>query len=224
MEFLQDWLTGSGKINSSTLVHALMNPSNDLIPSKGMAKTIQKKISSAQQKEILQILETRFEQNKKRHKGIEWNDVREKLEAHPEKLWSLREMEASNGEPDVVGFDKKTGEYAFYDCSAESPGGRRSLCYDEEAWNARKENKPAASAMELAEKMGIEILSENEYRQLQELGNFDLKTSSWLKTPENIRKLGGAIFGDYRYGTVFIYHNGVQSYYAARGFRGRLNV
>jgi hypothetical protein len=159
-----------------------------------------------------------------RHKGLEWEKIQAKLKANPEKLWSLNEMERTGGEPDVVGQDKKTGEYIFYDCSAESPNGRRSLCYDREALEARKENKPKDSAMNLAAAMGIELLSEEQYRELQKLGNFDAKTSSWVKTPSDIRKLGGALFGDYRYGNVFVYHNGADSYYAARAFRGSLRV
>lgn len=159
-----------------------------------------------------------------RHKGIEWNKVQEKLEANPEKLWSLNEMEVTEGEPDVVGYDKKTGEYIFFDCSPESPKGRRSICYDHEALESRKEHKPKHSALGMAEEMGIEILDEQQYRELQKLGKFDTKTSSWIKTPADIRKLGGAIFGDWRYGHVFIYHNGAESYYAARGFRGSLRV
>lgn len=159
-----------------------------------------------------------------RHKDIEWKKVEEKLKTHPEKLWSLNEMEESGGEPDVVGFDKKTSEYIFYDCSGESPKGRRSLCYDREALESRKKHKPKNSAMDLAGDMGIELLTEEEYYKLQELGEFDSKTSSWLKTPNELRKLGGAIFGDYRFGRVFIYHNGAESYYGARGFRGSLKV
>ena len=159
-----------------------------------------------------------------RHKGLEWARVQAKLEAHPEKLWSLHEMERTGGEPDVVDHDKKTGEYIFYDCSAESPKGRRSVCYDREALEARKEHKPEDSAVNMASAMGIELLTEEQYRELQRLGNFDTKTSSWVKTPSNIRKLGGAIFCDYRYDNVFVYHNGAESYYAARGFRGSLRI
>ena len=170
------------------------------------------------------IFKTRFEKNKNRHTGIEWTNVREKLEANPEKLWSLHQMEETGGEPDVIDFDKETGEYIFYDCSAESPKGRRSFCYDNEALEARKEHKPKNSAVGLASQMGIDLLTEAQYRELQQLGKFDTKTSSWLKTPEKIRKLGGAIFGDFRFDTVFVYHNGVQSYYAGRGFRGVLRV
>ena len=159
-----------------------------------------------------------------RHKSIEWNKVQTKLQANPEKLWSLNEMERTGGEPDVVDYDKKNGEYIFYDCSAESPKERRSLCYDREALNSRKENKPTDSAIDMAAAMGIEILTEEQYRELQQLGSFDLKTSSWVKTPADIRKLGGAIFCDRRYDTVFVYHNGAESYYAARGFRGSLKL
>jgi len=183
-----------------------------------------KKLSSQDREELLRALKTRFEKNINRHKGLEWAKVQAKLEANPEKLWSLNEMEKSGGEPDVVGHDKKTGEYTFYDCSAESPKGRRSVCYDREALDARKENKPANSAIDMAVAMGIELLAEDQYRELQKLGNFDMKTSSWVKTPANIRKLGGALFCDRRYDQVFLYHNGADSYYAARGFRGSLSV
>lgn len=170
------------------------------------------------------ILKTRFEKNKTRHAGLEWAKVQAKLEARPDKLWSLHFMEETGGEPDVVGFDEKTGEYLFYDCAAESPKGRRSLCYDRAAWESRKEFKPADNAVDVAASMGIELLDENEYRALQLHGQFDLKTSSWVKTPERIRKLGGAVFCDRRYDTVFWYHNGAESYYAARGFRGKVRV
>jgi len=183
-----------------------------------------KKLSADQSKELLLTLRARFEKNKNLHKGVEWANVKAKLEGKPEKLWSLNEMERTGGEPDVVGYDKKTGEYIFYDCSAESPKNRRSICYDHEALEARKEHKPENSAMMMASDMGIELLTEQQYRDLQKLGTFDTKTSSWLKTPPDIRKLGGAIFGDFRYGNVFIYHNGAESYYAARGFRGLLRV
>jgi hypothetical protein len=183
-----------------------------------------KELSPAQQEELLLALKTRFEKNKDRHKGIEWADVATKLEGNAEKLWSLNEMERTGGEPDVVDFDKKTGEYIFYDCSAESPKGRRSLCYDRKALDARKENKPADSALDMAAAMGIELLTEEQYRALQQLGAFDVKTSSWIVTPAGIRQLGGAIFCDRRYNTVFTYHNGADSYYAARGFRGALRV
>ena len=187
-------------------------------------KSTKKKLSAGQQKELLSKLKARFEKNMKRHKGVEWAKVQAKLEAKPEKLWSLNEMETTGGEPDVVGYDKKTGEYIFYDCSAESPKGRRSICYDREAWESRKENKPENTAMDMAADMGIEMLTEEQYRELQKLGNFDTKTSSWVKTPSDIRKLGGAVFCDRRYDTVFLYHNGAESYYAARGFRGLLRV
>ena len=183
-----------------------------------------KKLSAAQQDELLKTLKTRFEKNMNRHKGLKWSDVQAKLEVSSEKLWSLDEMESTGGEPDVVGHDKKTGEYIFYDCSAESPKGRRSICYDHEALEARKEHKPENSAIEMARDMGVEILTEEQYRELQELGNFDLKTSSWVKTPADIRKHGGAVFCDRRYNTVFLYHNGAESYYAARAFRGSIRV
>lgn len=173
---------------------------------------------------LLSTLKTRFEQNMHRHPGLKWAEVVAKLEANPQKRWSLHVMEETGGEPDVVGYDKKTGEYIFYDCSAESPKGRRSVCYDREALDARKEHKPADSAMEMAAAMGIDILTEEQYRALQQLGSFDTKTSSWIKTPPEIRKLGGAVFCDRRYNTVFLYHNGAESYYAARGFRGWLSV
>jgi hypothetical protein len=177
-----------------------------------------------QQTELLAILKTRFEKNPNRHSDIEWSKVQEKLEANSNKLWSLNEMERTEGEPDVVGFDNETNEYIFFDCATESPKGRRSLCYDKEALEARKEFKPENNVIDMANSMGIEILSEDEYRFLQTLGKFDLKTSSWIKTPAEIRKLGGALFADFRYETVFVYHNGAQSYYAARGFRGSLQV
>ncbi len=183
-----------------------------------------KKLSPEAQQELLTILKTRFEKNKSRHKGLEWAKVQAKLEADPGKLWSLDKMEETGGEPDVVGYDKKTDEYIFYDCSAESPKGRRSVCYDHEALESRKEHKPEDSAFEMAANMGIELLTEEEYRELQQLGNFDLKTSSWILTPAAIRKLDGALFCDRRYDHVFTYHNGASSYYAARGFRGSLRV
>ncbi|MDN3724797.1 DUF4256 domain-containing protein [Aequorivita sp. SDUM287046] len=189
-----------------------------------MAKTANKTLSSEQRDSLLQVLQTRFEKNTSRHKGIKWEDVETKLKANPDKLISLDAMEETGGEPDVVGQDKKTGEYLFYDCAEESPKGRRSICYDRAGWESRKEHRPDNTAIDMAEEMGIDLLTEEEYRELQTLGNFDSKTSSWLKTPESIRKLGGAIFGDYRFGNVFVYHNGAQSYYAARGFRGGLKV
>ena len=181
-------------------------------------------LSRKQRDELLSILENRFEKNVDRHKGIRWTDVRSRLDDDPKKLWSLGEMERTGGEPDVVGFDKKTGGYIFYDCSAESPAGRRSLCYDRAALDSRKENKPKGSALEMAASIGIELLSEEQYRELQTVGNFDTKTSSWVKTPTEIRKLGGSLFCDRRYNTVFLYHNGAESYYANRGFRGLLKV
>jgi len=185
---------------------------------------MKKELSSKQREELVGALRVRFEKNMKRHKGLEWTSVQAKLDAKTEKLWSLNEMENTGGEPDVVGFDKKTGEYVFNDCSAESPKGRRSLCYDRAALDARKENKPANSAVDLAAAMGVELLSEEQYRALQKVGSFDSKTSSWVETPADIRKLGGALFCDFRYGTVFLYHNGADSYYAARGFRASLRV
>jgi len=185
---------------------------------------MKKKLASAQTDELLKTLKARFEKNMSRHKGIAWDKVKTRLEASPDKLYTIYEMEQTEGEPDVVGENKKTGAYIFYDCAPESPKGRRSLCFDDEALASRKENKPQGSATEMAESMGIEILSEEEYRGLQQLGKFDAKTSSWIKTPADIRKLGGALFCDYRYGTVFVYHNGAESYYAARGFRGSLQV
>lgn len=188
-----------------------------------MAKANKKKeLSSEQLKELLLVLKTRFEKNMNRHKGLEWAKVQAKLKI--EKLWSLSEMERTGGEPDVVGFDKKTGEYIFYDCSQESPKDRRNVCYDHEALESRKEFKPKDTALDMAAAMGIEILSEEEYKELQKLGNFDTKTSSWLKTPFEIRKLGGALFADRRYDHVFVYHNGAESYYGVRGFRGSLRV
>ncbi len=184
-----------------------------------------KKESSPEQREkLLGLLKARFEKNMVRHEGLEWDKVQAKLEANPEKLWSLQEMERTGGEPDVVGYDKKTGEYIFYDCSSESPQGRRNVCYDREALESRKEHQPENSAMDMAAAMGIELLTEEQYRELQKLEHFDTKTSSWVKTPSPIRKLGGALFCDRRYDTVFLYHNGAESYYAARGFRGSLRV
>lgn len=187
-------------------------------------KSNKNQIPPQQQEELFRTLRARFDENTKRHKNLEWDEVRERLEKNREKMWSLSEMERTGGEPDVVGHDKETGEYIFYDCSPESPTGRRSVCYDREGLESRKEHKPKNSAAEMATALGIELLTEEQYRELQELGEFDTKTSSWLKTPAGIRKLGGAIFGDFRYGKVFIYHNGAQSYYAARGFRGMLRV
>jgi hypothetical protein len=184
----------------------------------------EKKVSPSKTEELLATLKIRFEKNMNRHEGFTWADIQSRLELNTEKLWSLNEMERTGGEPDVVGYDKKTGEYIFYDCSAESPKERRNLCYDSEALNARKENKPKDSAINMASDMGIELLTEDQYRGLQQLGDFDNKTSSWVKTPSAIRKLGGALFCDRRYNTVFTYHNGAESYYAARGFRGSLNI
>ena len=183
-----------------------------------------KELSPKQREELLKALQARFEKNMNRHKGLEWARVQARLEAHTEKLWSLNEMESTGGEPDVIGHDKKTGEYIFYDCSEESPKGRRSFCYDRAALESRKEHKPKNSALDMATAMGVELLTEEQYRELQELGEFDLTTSSWLKTPSEIRKLGGALYGDFRYGRAFVGHNGAESYYAARGFRGSLRV
>jgi hypothetical protein len=183
-----------------------------------------KELSSEQREELLSILQTRFEKNRNRHKGLEWTNVHAKLEANTEKLWSLHEMESTGGEPDVVGQDKQTGEYIFYDCSAESPKGRRSVCYDRKALESRKEHKPKDSAMDMAAAMGIELLTEEQYRELQQLGAFDTKSSSWVQTPDAVRKLGGALYCDRRYDHVFVYHNGAESYYAVRGFRGSLRV
>ena len=183
-----------------------------------------KELSPEQHEELLSALKVRFEKNMNRHQGLEWAKVQAQLEANTEKLWSLNEMERTGGEPDVVGHDKTTGEFVFYDCSAESPKGRRSFCYDREALDSRKKHKPENNAVDMAAAMGIVLLAEEQYRKLQKLGNFDTKTSSWLKTPADIRKLGGAIFADFRYGNVFVYHNGAESYYAARGFRGLLKV
>jgi len=183
-----------------------------------------KKLSPEQREELLRALKARFEKNMNRHEGLEWTKVKPKLEANAGKLWSLSEMERTGGEPDVVGHDKKTGEYVFSDCATESPKGRRSVCYDREALESRKEHKPENNAIDLAAAMGIELLTEEQYRELQKLGNFDTKTSSWVKTPADIRKLGGALFCDHRYGHVFVYHNGAESYYGARAFRGSLRV
>ncbi len=184
----------------------------------------QRKLSAEQSESLLRALKARFEKNMSRHKALKWADVQVRLETNAAKLWSLSQMEETGGEPDVVGFDKKADEFVFYDCSAESPKGRRSICFDSEALESRKENKPGGNAVGMAAAMGIELLTEEEYRELQKLGEFDLKTSSWLKTPADIRKLGGALFCDRRYDTVFLYHNGAESYYAARGFRGSLRV
>ncbi len=183
-----------------------------------------RKLSAAESDDLIAILADRFAKNQKRHKGISWDDVEAKLEASPDKLAVLAEMESTGGEPDVIAHDKGTGEFVFFDCSVESPKGRRSLCYDRGAWDSRKEHKPASSAVETAAAIGIDILSEKEYRELQKLGDFDLKTSSWIKTPDDVRSLGGAMFCDKRYATVWTYHNGAESYYAARGFRGSVRV
>lgn len=188
------------------------------------AKGVKKALSSDERKELLSALRVRFAKNMNRHQGLDWAEIEARLSANPEKLWCLNEMERTGGEPDVVGHDIKTGEYIFYDCSSESPKGRRSVCYDREALDSRKEHKPKDNAIDMATAMGITILTEEEYQELQKLGSFDTKTSSWIKTPADIRRLGGAIFADYRYGHVFIYHNGADSYYAARGFRGSLRV
>ena len=190
----------------------------------GKSKNQGKELSQKQREDLIKTLKTRFEKNMTRHKDIKWEKVLAKLEKNNEKLWSLNEMEITGGEPDIVGFDKKTNEFIFNDCSAESPAGRRSLCYDRKAWESRKEYKPKDNAVDVANAIGIELLTEDQYRELQKLGEFDLKTSSWVKTPDNIRKLGGAVFCDRRYNTVFVYHNGAESYYAARGFRGVLKV
>lgn len=189
-----------------------------------MAKKNNKTLPATQSAQLMNVLKKRFEQNPHRHKGLNWVDIQARLEADAEKLWSLHEMEATGGEPDVVGYDKKTGEYIFMDCSAESPAGRRNTCYDREAQLSRKEHRPAHNAIDMAADMGIELLTEEQYRALQQLGKFDLKTSSWVQTPAAIRKLGGALFCDRRYDAVFLYHNGAQSYYSARGFRGMLRV
>ena len=183
-----------------------------------------KKLALDHQEQLLEVLKDRFEKNNNRHKGIEWKKIQDKLEKNPEKIWCLNEMEKTGGEPDVIGYNKETDTYIFYDCSAETPKDRRSYCYDREALDKRKANKPTNSAIDVANEMGIELLSEEEYRQLQQLGKFDLKTSSWIKTPDAVRKLGGALFCDRRYDQVFVYHNGADSYYAARGFRGSLKV
>lgn len=187
-------------------------------------KKSEKVVAPDEREDLLETLKTRFEKNIDRHKGVKWEKVQEKLEANPDKLWSLNEMEKTGGEPDVVGYNQKKNQFLFFDCAPESPKGRRSLCYDREALESRKAHKPANSALDVAAEMGIELLDEDQYRSLQELGKFDTKTSSWLKTPDDVRELGGAIFGDWRFGRVFIYHNGAESYYGARGFRGVLTV
>nr|WP_320024209.1 DUF4256 domain-containing protein [uncultured Acetobacterium sp.] len=187
-------------------------------------KNEERELSSEQREELLSVLKVRFEKNINRHQGLKWAEIQSKLEANTKKMWSLNEMERTGGEPDVAGYDQATREYIFYDCSSESPNGRRNVCYDREALDSRKENKPENSAVEMAEAMGIELLTEEQYRELQKLGNFDTKTSSWVKTPAEVRKLGGAFFADRRYDHVFIYHNSAPSYYAVRGFRGLLRV
>ena len=189
-----------------------------------MAKGNKKYLSSQESEQLIATLKMRFEKNMNRHQRLEWAKLQAKLEANPEKLWSLGEMERTGGEPDVVGFNASAGEYTFYDCSAESPKGRRSVCYDREAQESRKEHRPENNAVEMAAEMRIELLTEEQYRELQKYGNFDQKTSSWIKTPDEIRNLGGALFADFRYGKVFVYHNGAQSYYAARAFRGSLRI
>ena len=196
----------------------------DKTPKGTKSAATKKDLSPERRAELLRTLRARFEKNMIRHKGLAWAEVQAKLEANPEKLWSLNEMERTGGEPDVVGHDKGTGEFIVRDCSAESPKGRRSICYDREALESRKENKPRDNALDMAAAMGIELLTEEQYRELQKLGNFDTKTSSWVETPADIRKLGGALFCDRRYDTVFVYHNGAESYYAARGFRGSLRA
>jgi hypothetical protein len=202
---------------------SIRNPEEKSIPLSKMNSN-KTQLSAKQREELFETLQERFGKNMSRHEGLEWADIQAKLEADTEKLWSVNEMERSGGEPDVIGQDESTGEYIFCDCSAESPKGRRSVCYDGEALASRKEHKPAANAIDMADSMGIDLLSEEQYRDLQRLGTFDTKTSSWVKTPSNIRKLGGALFCDRRYDTVFVYHNGAESYYAARGFRGSLRV
>ena len=189
-----------------------------------MATTKKKQLPAQEQQQLLSLLKTRFEKNKHRHADITWKEVELRLLANPDKLWSIHQMEETGGEPDVIGLDTQTGAYLFCDCAAESPQGRRSVCYDREGLESRKENRPANSAQDMAAEIGVDLLTEEQYHALQQLGTFDTKTSSWLQTPTNLRKLGGALFGDFRYGRVFIYHNGAQSYYAARGFRGLLKV
>ena len=189
-----------------------------------MSNIPKKQLSAKQREELLTALQTRFENNMNRHKGLNWDKVQARLQGNPEKLWSLNEMESTAGEPDVVGHDHRTGEYVFYDCSAQSPKGRTSLCYDREALDSRKEHKPKNNAMDMAASMGVELLTEEQYLELQKLGDFDTKSSSWVKTPADMRQLGGALFGDRRFGRVFFYHNGAESYYSARGFRGSLRV
>jgi hypothetical protein len=209
----------------AALLHSLTEKFEEIATMKtAKAAQAKKDLSPKQREQLLRTLQSRFQTNMTRHKGLIWGEVEDKLEANPEKLWSLNEMEETGGEPDVVGYDKTKGEYIFYDCAAESPKGRRSLCYDREALDSRKENKPKDSAVGMATAMGVELLTEEQYRELQKLGEFDTKTSSWVKTPSGVRELGGALFCDRRYDTVFVYHNGAESYYAARGFRGWLRV
>ena len=200
------------------------NGGDETRPIEGKGIEMKKELSPKQREELLRALKARFEKNMNRHKGLDWAKVQARLEANPEKLWSLHEMERTGGEPDVVGQDKKTGEYVFWDCSAEAPKGRVSVCYDREGWESRKEHRPKNTAMDMAAAMGVELLTEAEYLELQKLGDFDTKTSSWVKTPDEMRKLGGALYCDRRYGRVFVGHNGAQSYYAARGFRSSLRV
>jgi hypothetical protein len=215
----------SKKVHEVSLSSEFHLPFTIYNPNKNsMTERKTKELTAEQRSELLKALKTRFEMNSIRHKKLEWTKVLARLESNTEKLWSLNEMEITGGEPDVVDYDSKTGEYTFYDCSPESPKGRRSLCYDHAALEARKEHKPQNSAMNMAVEMGIEMLDEEKYRALQKLGKFDTKTSSWLQTPADIRKLGGAIFGDFRYGQVFIYHNGAESYYGARAFRGSIKI
>jgi hypothetical protein len=206
------------------LIGVNLTPHTDKTETSMKGAETRKTLSPEQREELLEALKARFEKNMNRHKGLEWAKVKAKLEANTEKQWSLNEMETTGGEPDVVGHDKRTGEYIFFDCSAESPGGRRSVCYDREGQESRKEHRPENNAIDMAAAMGIELLTEEEYQELQKLGNFDTKTSSWVKAPAAIRKLGGGLFGDRRFGRVFVYHNGAQSYYAGRGFRGSLRV
>jgi hypothetical protein len=205
-------------------VHQIRLKISEIAHTDNIMNDYKKELSPEQSEELLGVLRSRFEQNKQRHEGLEWAKIQAKLEANAEKLWSLDEMEITGGEPDVVGYDQDTDEYLFYDCAAESPKGRRSICYDRNGQESRKDNQPENNAIDLAAEMGIELLTEEEYRALQKLGNFDTKTSSWIKTPPAIRKLGGALFADRRYDHVFVYHNGAQSYYSARGFRGSLRV
>src|SRR5579862_135486 len=217
--------TLSGSVSKAPTGRLSPRKSHEPTELESMPRPAKKKnLSSEQRRELIKVLQARFQKNMNRHQGLDWARVQARLEANAEKLWSLHEMERTGGEPDVVGLDNKTGEYIFCDCSAESPKGRRSICYDGEALESRKENKPADSAMDMALAMGIELLTEEQYRELQRVGNFDTKTSSWVKTPSAIRKLGGALFCDRRFDTVFVYHNGAESYYAARGFRGSLKV